>query len=481
MKSRRIIGKLKKYLVGFLIAASLGITLQVSNGQAHAVEPATVFLVIGAGLKLISFIMKQSASGADPSKVAIAHNRRSLHQLNERMNTFANGLTGIMIEINTLPERIRNDTQAIVNTLVQNEVIGSTKVLQESVEVWRGGGTPIIDPHEALRTLKQNSRTLFEYGDIATPIIILAMSYEIAYIEGLEGKGVIEIDVVRDAYKTRLQMVLDRNRPGSLVNQQKIAEHRWQQALRHEERNLDVAWNVLKDEAGRILTLEQCERYENPFQCRRVKVMIFGHGSAGVGSIDQLLNQNIQIRQEAYIAYVLDKYYQEIISAVRAVLNQVPEYEPTTRGVSITETAVPDCVHRGWADAIQCVRGLRQLYSDMYALMPIKLGRDFNDIVADAESTPARSSRDVPVQERRQILWATELVKKQNFWPHCYRSFYRPVRQICELKSNPIRNGRSYHAFREAIEKSPWWSNPSGFTSACVSIPYCRSPRIRFM
>ena len=475
--------KLRKSLKSLTAVLLLSFTFVVAtpshHREANALEPATIFFLIGAGLKLVSFVMKQTTSGVDPAATAREQTQRSLQHLNNRMNTFAHGLQEIMSEIKDLPDRIRQDTEIIISTLVQNEVIGATAVLQESVDTWRTGGSPTIDPNEALRTLKQKARTLFEYSDIATPIIMHAMSYELAYIEGLQGKNSTEIPVVEKAYRDRLTMTLDETRPGSLIYLQKSAQWRWREALRHEERHLNVAWSQLKAEAANILKLSECEHHANSYRCRRHKVMMFGQFV--LLNPDQMLNQVISVRKQVYVSFILDHYYQALASAVRSSLDPNFKFQPITTTVDITKTAVPDCVRRGWLDAEQCVAGLRRLYEELYSLMPLERGQDFNEIVNHIEATMPRrpTAKHVPSEEREQLRWASALVEKQNFWTYCKQSFLRPVGTVCQFYPYPMEQGQSKDIFGLAIDRTPWWIDPAQFSATCNAIPYCRSPEPR--
>ena len=477
--------KLNKSLKSLIAVVLLSFVLVMATPSpyrdANALEPATIFFLIGAGFKLASFVLKQTTSGVDPSVTAREHTQRTLQLLHNRMNTFAHGLQQIMLEIKDLPDHIRQDTEAIISTLVQNEVIGATAVLQESVETWRAGGSPTTDPNEALRTLKQKARTLFQYSDIAMPIILHAMSYELAYIAGLQGKDSTEIYVVERAYRERLTMALDETRLGSLTYLQKAAQLEWRNHLSSQERHLDTAWYHLKTVVVDTLRVNECVHYINPYRCRRRVAMLFGQAATSwYTNPDQSLDYVIEARQQAYVSFILDHYYQALISAVRSSLDPDVKFQPITSTVDITKTAVPDCVRRGWLDTGQCVDGLRGLYEEMYSLMPLERGKDFNEVVNHVEATkPERvTAKHIPPEERKQWKWASTLVEKQNFWNDCRRKM-APARTVCEIKAYPMERGQSKNIFIQAIAHTPWWIDPVQFSTTCNAIPYCRSPRAR--
>ena len=189
--------------------------------RLHAAEPLTT---IALAASAAGVLMQLFDSGSDLTRAIVEQNRellldnrKLLSDLHDRFGHFGRALEGMLKKIDDLPAIMRKEIITALDDFQQDKVLALVQLVVEDRAILRAGGSLGTDPRDRLRVLQQESRTLFRRSDFNAPVLMTAMAYELALLAALKASPE-EIATRENAYRQRLQLVVDRGREGSLIS-----------------------------------------------------------------------------------------------------------------------------------------------------------------------------------------------------------------------------------------------------------------------
>ena len=190
--------------------------------RLNAVEPLSTIAAVATAMSAIARLFD---SGSDLTRTLVGQNRellldnrQLLIDINKRFNNFGRELEGMLHKLDDLPPIMRKEMRGVVDEFQQNKVLATVQLIVGDREIQKAGGILATDPRDRLRTLQTESRTLLQRSDLNVPVFMVAMAYELAFLEAMEASHQ-EITRRRQDYTDRLLQALDMEREESLLSQ----------------------------------------------------------------------------------------------------------------------------------------------------------------------------------------------------------------------------------------------------------------------
>ena len=225
-----------------IAVAALAAGLATTGTQASA-DPA----IIAAGLQLVGKAMQMMGGSAreDMSLRLIEQNYELSVELHRRFDAFADGLVTVLMQVNRLPDEMREEIEAGFDKHQRDTVRGVIQVVKESLagiaRTIEAGGQPDEDDWEGLffaqENLRTESRILAEKDDRNLAVLLEALSWEWTVNKARRNQELLR--EMKTFYRTRLAEMRDPTRDVSIAARKRRGAEALDQELKRVEKRVE--------------------------------------------------------------------------------------------------------------------------------------------------------------------------------------------------------------------------------------------------
>ncbi len=203
-----------------IAVATLAAGLATTDTPARA-DPTT----IAAGLQLVSTAMQMMSGSAreeDVSLRLIKQNYELSVELHQRFDAFADGLVAVLMQVNRLPDQMREDIEAGFDQHQRDTLRGVIQVVKERLASIARKIEADTQPDEedwdglvrAQRLLQEASRILAQKDDRNLAVLLEALSWEWTVHKARRNRE--ELQEMKTFYRKRLAEMRDPTRNASI-------------------------------------------------------------------------------------------------------------------------------------------------------------------------------------------------------------------------------------------------------------------------
>lgn len=225
-----------------IAVAALAAGLATTGTQASA-DPA----IIAAGLQLVGKAMQMMGGSAreDMSLRLIEQNYELSVELHRKFDAFADGLVTVLMQVNRLPDEMREEIEAGFDKHQRDTVRGVIQVVKESLagiaRTIEAGGQPDEDDWEGLflaqENLRTESRILAEKDDRNLAVLLEALSWEWTVHKARRNQELLR--EMTTFYRTRLAEMRDPTRDVSIAARKRRGAEALDQELKRVENRVE--------------------------------------------------------------------------------------------------------------------------------------------------------------------------------------------------------------------------------------------------